>query len=58
MLGKYKRSMGKTFPHCYDGTACTDDIASAITLKRNSQFFVRHGDVEHLIAQGYLQRLP
>ena len=29
----------------------------AITLKKNSQFYVRQGDVERLIAQGYLQRL-
>ena len=29
----------------------------AITLTKNSQFYVRHGDVERLIAQGYLQRL-
>lgn len=29
----------------------------AIMLKKNSQFFVRHGDVERLIAQGYLQKL-
>ncbi|KAF2198681.1 GINS complex, Psf1 component [Delitschia confertaspora ATCC 74209] len=29
----------------------------AITLSKNSQFFVRQGDVERLIAQGYLQRL-
>ncbi|EEH17978.1 DNA replication complex GINS protein psf1 [Paracoccidioides brasiliensis Pb03] len=29
----------------------------AITLTKNSQFYVRLGDVERLIAQGYLQRL-
>ncbi|KAF2832815.1 DNA replication complex GINS protein psf-1 [Ophiobolus disseminans] len=29
----------------------------SITLTKNSQFYVRHGDVERLIAQGYLQRL-
>ncbi|KAI9839946.1 MAG: DNA replication protein psf1 [Sarea resinae] len=29
----------------------------AITLSKNSQFYVRQGDVERLIAQGYLQRL-
>lgn len=29
----------------------------AITLTKNSQFYVRQGDVERLIAQGYLQRL-
>ena len=30
---------------------------SAINLTKNSQFFVRQGDVERLIAQGYLQKL-
>ncbi|CUS08695.1 unnamed protein product [Tuber aestivum] len=30
---------------------------SAITLTKNSQFFVRQGDVERLIAQGFLQKL-
>ena len=29
----------------------------SITLTRNSQFYVRQGDVERLIAQGYLQKL-
>ncbi|KAK9451912.1 uncharacterized protein V1518DRAFT_368996 [Limtongia smithiae] len=29
----------------------------AITLTKNSQFYIRHGDVERLIQQGYLQRL-
>lgn len=29
----------------------------AITLTKNSQFWVRQGDVERLIAQGYLQKL-
>ncbi|MCJ1380496.1 DNA replication protein psf1 [Xylographa soralifera] len=29
----------------------------AITLTKNSQFYVRHGDVERLIAQGFLQKL-
>lgn len=31
--------------------------SSAINLTKNSQFFVRQGDVERLIAQGFLQRL-
>lgn len=30
---------------------------SAINLTKNSQFYVRQGDVERLIAQGYLQKL-
>lgn len=29
----------------------------AINLTKNSQFYVRQGDVERLIAQGYLQKL-
>lgn len=29
----------------------------SMTLTKNSQFYVRHGDVERLIQQGYLQRL-
>lgn len=32
-------------------------IFRAINLTKNSQFFVRQGDVERLIAQGFLQRL-
>lgn len=32
-------------------------LLSAITLTKNSQFYVRQGDVERLIAQGYLQKL-
>lgn len=34
-----------------------DMSGSAINLTKNSQFFVRQGDVERLIAQGYLQKL-
>lgn len=29
----------------------------AINLTKNSQFYVRQGDVERLIQQGYLQKL-
>jgi len=29
----------------------------SINLTKNSQFYVRQGDVERLIQQGYLQRL-
>lgn len=28
-----------------------------INLTKNSQLYVRHGDVERLIAQGFLERL-
>ena len=31
--------------------------ARAINLTKNSQFFVRQGDVERLIQQGFLQKL-
>lgn len=34
-----------------------DEGYSAITLTKNSQFYVRQGDVERLIAQGYLHKL-
>lgn len=34
-----------------------NDSSRAITLTKNSQFYVRQGDVERLIQQGYLQRL-
>lgn len=32
-------------------------MSRSITLTKNSQFYVRQGDVERLISQGYLQRL-
>jgi len=32
-------------------------ITRAINLTKNSQFYVRQGDVERLIQQGYLQKL-
>lgn len=32
-------------------------LTRPITLTKNSQLNVRHGDVERLIAQGYLQKL-
>ena len=35
----------------------TNTSHRAITLTKNSQFYVRQGDVERLIAQGFLQRL-
>ncbi len=37
--------------------ADSPSIYSSIVLSKNSQFYVRQGDVERLIAQGYLQRL-
>lgn len=35
----------------------TYNRGSSIILTKNSQFYVRQGDVERLIAQGFLQRL-
>jgi hypothetical protein len=35
----------------------TADLASAMNLTKNSQFFVRQADVQTLINQGFLQRL-
>lgn len=32
-------------------------LDSTINLTKNSQFYVRQGDVERLISQGYLQKL-
>lgn len=33
------------------------DLGRVINLTKNSQLYVRHGDVERLIAQGFLERL-
>jgi len=41
----------------FTGENRTNGDTSAITLTKNSQFFVRQGDVERLIAQGFLQKL-
>ncbi|KAF7845951.1 hypothetical protein BT93_L5832 [Corymbia citriodora subsp. variegata] len=37
--------------------ACSSLFHRAINLTKNSQFYVRQGDVERLIQQGYLQKL-
>ena len=39
------------------GGTNADNPGRAITLTKNSQFYVRQGDVERLISQGYLQKL-
>lgn len=39
------------------GESMANPSPRAITLTKNSQFYVRQGDVERLIQQGYLQRL-
>jgi GINS complex subunit 1 len=33
------------------------NVCRVINLTKNSQLYVRHGDVERLIAQGFLERL-
>ena len=58
MRGRYRRSMGElrfSCPICLTGLLTV--VFRAITLTKNSQFYVRQGDVERLIAQGYLQKL-
>jgi GINS complex subunit 1 len=40
-----------------EGRASRLTLHSAINLTKNSQFFVRQGDVERLIQQGFLQKL-
>lgn len=43
---------------CHNYEICITDLdARSIMLTKNSQFFVRQGDVEHLIAQKFLQKL-
>lgn len=42
---------------CRLAKSMANSSSSAITLTKNSQFYVRQGDVERLIQQGYLQRL-
>jgi GINS complex subunit 1 len=44
-------------PHLKILHADRRELSRAITLSKNSQFYVRQGDVERLIAQGYLQKL-
>lgn len=56
MLVKSKQSMGKT-GHPLNLVTISLIRFRAINLTKNSQFYVRQGDVERLIAQGFLQRL-
>jgi hypothetical protein len=54
-MGKFNYIQGYVNAQlCWYGTLTA---VRSITLTRNSQFYVRHGDVERLIQQGYLQRL-
>lgn len=61
MRGKSKPSTGKDMHVCLSlhGLQSLTRLPSdsAINLTKNSQFYVRQGDVERLIAQGYLQKL-
>ena len=55
MLGKSKLNTGKHKTGVQSLTLTQCD--SAINLTKNSQFYIRQGDVERLIAQGFLQRI-
>jgi GINS complex subunit 1 len=56
--GEIQTEYGYAFrSHRTPRIASTLTMLRSITLTKNSQFYVRHGDVERLIAQGYLQRL-
>jgi hypothetical protein len=55
MLVRYRLNMGK---YCEKAAWSMADLMNrTINLTKNSQFYVRQGDVERLIAQGYLQKL-
>ena len=60
MRVRYRRSMGE-YAGRRGGRVPRRERADAgnrsINLTKNSQFYVRQGDVERLIQQGYLQRL-
>lgn len=53
----YVRKTGLEHGMGHQNTMLTKCIIRAITLTKNSQFYVKQGDVERLIAQGYLQKL-
>lgn len=59
MRGKFRLSMGRfsTLSIASELRILTLGDHRAINLTKNSQFFVRQGDVERLIAQGFLQKL-
>jgi hypothetical protein len=58
MPARFKPNMGNLPPEMIcKGERITNAFSRAINLTKNSQFYVRHGDVERLIAQGFLQRL-
>lgn len=49
--------MGKFNTNDLEGKEALILYCRTINLTKNSQFYVRQGDVERLIAQGYLQKL-
>lgn len=55
--GEIQTEYGCVKEYFYDNWYDADNSLRAITLTKNSQFYVRQGDVERLIAQGYLQKL-
>ena len=57
MPGRSRPNMGEMIFRAIFGSRFLNIFGSAINLTKNSQFFVRQGDVERLIAQGYLQKL-
>lgn len=57
MQVKFRRSMGKLCEPNMCKIFHLIGLRSTINLTKNSQFYVRQGDVERLIAQGYLQKL-
>lgn len=56
---EYGYVLGPSFSkgHVLESAGSLTEIYRAINLTKNSQFYVRQGDVERLIAQGYLQKL-
>lgn len=66
MRGRFRRSMGELiicYFLCLIGIFYEKEklmffvVDSVINLTKNSQLYVRQGDVERLIAQGFLERL-
>ena len=57
MLVRFRQSMGEFHILCNWVLQLADQRVSTINLTKNSQFYVRQGDVERLITQGYLQKL-
>jgi GINS complex subunit 1 len=56
-VGEIQTEYGYVGSRLLLGNLGADSRSRAITLTKNSQFYVRQGDVERLIAQGYLQKL-